>query len=223
MGEAMKVKNITFVLLLLVVGAGALFLWLRSHGFSAREQPSWIEAKMARHARKIATPSGAKALANPVTLSEANLGEAREHWVEHCSICHGVDGRGEATLGRNLYPKAPNMLDANTQQLTDGELFYIISNGVRFTGMPAWGGEDSPESIWELVAFIRRLPQLSPEEIRLLQEIAASAGEHKIGEEEKQKMDQTPGMTGAKDKVDRKGERKGAGPGRRKTATPHSH
>lgn len=219
----MKAKIILVVLILLVAGAGVLFFWLRNHGFSAREEPSWIEAKMARHARKIATPAGAKGLTNPITLSETNLGEAREHWVEHCSMCHGVDGRGEATLGRNLYPKAPNMLDTNTQQLTDGELFYIISNGVRFTGMPAWGGEDSPESIWGLVAFIRRLPQLSPEEIRLMEEIAAGAGEPKAGEGEGQLMDKMPETTGTKENVNRMGDQKRADRGRHKSAKPHAH
>ena len=50
--------------------------------------------------------------------------------------------------------------------MADGELFYIISNGVRLTGMPAWEEEDSPEEIWDLVSFIRRLPQRTPEELK---------------------------------------------------------
>jgi len=70
-------------------------------------------------------------------------------------------------MGRNLYPKAPDMT-ADTQSLTDGEIFFIIKNGVRLTGMPAWG-DDSPESdraSWELVRFIRYLPRITPEELR---------------------------------------------------------
>jgi mono/diheme cytochrome c family protein len=211
------------VLLLFVAGAVALFLWFRNHGFSARAEPSWIEAKLARHARRIATPANAKEAQNPFPKTEASLTEAREHFVEHCSMCHGIDGRGQTVIGRNLYPKVPPMTDADTQQLTDGELFYIISNGVRFTGMPAWGGEDSPESIWGLVTFIRRLPKLSPEEIKLMQQIAAGADEHKTGEAG---MEEMPGMKGMKDEKDTKDEGKAAGQnnqGKRKPAKPHPH
>ena len=163
------------VILLLIVGAVSLLLYVRNHGFSAREKPSRIEEIMARHARRIATPAGATELKSPYPQTEASMAEAREHFVEHCSICHGIDGRGATTIGRNLYPKVPDMTDQQTQQLTDGELFYIISNGVRFTGMPAWGDEDSPESIWALVALIRRLPKLSPEELKQMQEMASGA------------------------------------------------
>jgi len=221
-----KSKILISVLLLFVAGAGALFLWFRSHGFSAREEPSWVEARLAWHARRIATPANAKEAKNPFPETEASLTEAREHFVEHCSMCHGIDGRGQTVIGRNLYPKVPPMTDADTQQLTDGELFYIISNGVRFTGMPAWGGEDSPESIWGLVAFIRRLPKLSPEEIKLMQQMATGAGDHATGEAGESGMKGMPGMEGTKDERKTRDESKDAGQGGhggRKSVEPHSH
>ena len=169
------IKKLFLILLALVlVGAGYLAYALLTHGFSAREEPSWMGKYFARHARRIATPAGAKELKNPVVATPESMAEAQEHWVAHCSSCHGIDGRGDTTIGRNLYLKAPDMRDAETQRLSDGELYYIISNGVRFTGMPAWGGEDSPESIWALVTFIRRLPHLTPEEIRAMQQLGAA-------------------------------------------------
>lgn len=203
-----------------------MFWWVRSHGFSARAEPSWIEAKLARHARRIATPAGAKEVKNPFPETEASLTEAREHFVGHCSMCHGIDGRGKTTMGRNLYPKVPPMTDADTQQLSDGELFYIISNGVRFTGMPAWGGEDSPESIWGLVAFIRRLPKLSPEEIKLMQEMTTGEDDQKTDEKGQPGMEAMPGMKGMKDEQNRKGEPQKVedrGKSKPKSAKPHSH
>ncbi len=148
---------------------GYLTMVVLRHGFSARKRPSRFEVLLAKHARKIATPSGAKELRNPYLPTTKNLAEARDHFAEHCATCHGNDGRGNVVIGRNLYPKAPDMTDHDTQKLTDGELFYIISNGVRFTGMPAWGGEDSGEDIWKLVLFIRHLPQLTPEELKLME------------------------------------------------------
>jgi len=165
-------KTATVLVLFIVIAALiGLAIWFQRHGFSAREEPAWYEKMLARHARRIATPAGAKELKNPHPLTDEGLVEAREHWVTHCSTCHALDGSGNTTIGRNLYPKAPDMRDLDTQKLTDGEMFYIISNGVRFTGMPAWGGEDSPQSIWQLVGYIRRLPALSPEEKLLLEKL----------------------------------------------------
>src|SRR5204862_3671862 len=85
---------------------------------------------------------------------------------DHCAICHANDGSGKTEMGRNLYPRAPDMRLAATQELTDGELFYIIGNGVRLTGMPGWGdgSEESSRANWHLVAFIRELPRLTPAE-----------------------------------------------------------
>ena len=72
-------------------------------------------------------------------------------------------------MGRNMYPPAPDMRESGTQNLTDGELFFIVKNGIRFTGMPGWGGED--EDNWKLVLFIRHLPQLSQKELELMKEV----------------------------------------------------
>lgn len=176
-------KAVVFLVLALVVaGAGYLFWFVKYHGFSAREKPSRIEAWLARHARRIATPADAKALRFPYHATEETLATARHHFVEHCSSCHALDGGGNTVFGRNMYPRVPDLRDAETQQLTDGELYYIISNGVRFTGMPAFGGEDTPQSIWELVLFIRRLPNLSPEELKAMEQIATGAEGKKSAE-----------------------------------------
>ncbi|HVS80378.1 MAG TPA: c-type cytochrome [Pyrinomonadaceae bacterium] len=157
---------------------GGFLIYIRGTGFSAREQPSWMEKVMAQNARKIATPADAKSLKNPrQQQSEEMIAEADEHFVEHCSTCHGIDGRGDTTIGKNLYPRVPDITMADTQQLGDGELYYIIYNGIRLTGMPAWGSEDKPEAIWDLVSLIRRLPKLSPEELKRLQQTASESGE----------------------------------------------
>src|SRR5262249_35893875 len=174
----MNVKKTAVLVVILAALAGVIsfVIWFSNHGFSAREKPSWIETVLARRARRIAMPMGSKELKNPHPVTDASVAEAREHFVEHCSVCHEASGHGDTLYGRNLYPKVHDLTQADTQQLTDGELFHIISNGVRFTGMPAFGGEDSPESIWALVSFIRRLPKLTPEEIKQLQEMAEPKG-----------------------------------------------
>ena len=183
-------KAIVLLLLFLVVAAVGYLLWLvNTHGFSAREEPTRVEAWLARHARRIATPADAKNLQDPYYATEANLAPARQHFVEHCATCHALNGSGNTVFGRNMYPKVPDLRDQQTQKLTDGELYYIISNGVRFTGMPAFGGEDSQEEIWKLVLFIRRLPNLPPEELREMQRMATGA------ESEEPAAERTPGHT----------------------------
>lgn len=163
---------IMLLILLVLAGGGAFFMFPAwTHGFSARDEPTALEAFIARRMRRHALPSGAREARNPVPLSEEVLSEARAHFADHCASCHGNDGRGRTRIGQNLYPKAPDMqLDA-TQSLSDGEIFYIIHNGVRLTGMPAWGDgtpEDDLDS-WKLVHFIRHLPDITQEEVEEMQ------------------------------------------------------
>lgn len=169
MSRPKKIVSLSIVILFLAAFA-YVGIRARNHGFSAREQPTWYEKWLARNARRIATPSDARSLTNPIRVTGTTLEEASEHFGEHCAICHGVNGRGKTEIGENLYPKAADLTAADTQGLPDGELFYIVSNGVRFTGMPAMSGEDSRDSIWALVAYIRHLPQLSLEELKRVEQ-----------------------------------------------------
>jgi hypothetical protein len=61
------------------------------------------------------------------------LREARAHFADHCAICHANNGNGQTPIGRNVYPKAPDLRASDTQTMSDGELFYVIRNGIRFT------------------------------------------------------------------------------------------
>ncbi len=157
------------VLSVLLLAIGIAYWFISSHGFSAREQPSKIEAFLARNARRLATPANARERLNPVSGTELSIAEARDHFADHCAICHGNNGSGRTQINAGLYPPAPDMRQRDTQRLSDGELFYIIRNGIRFTGMPGWGGEDDEN--WKLVLFIRHLPKLSTKELELMKEI----------------------------------------------------
>jgi mono/diheme cytochrome c family protein len=153
---------VTAALAVGVVGAGVVLL--ARGGISARTEPSAVEARIARTLRGWAIPAHAREATNPIPASPRVLGAGLAHFADHCASCHGNDGSGGTALGRSLYPRAPDMRRAPTQELTDGELFYIIENGVRLTGMPAWGGPGTEEGSWHLVHFIRHLPNLTVEE-----------------------------------------------------------
>lgn len=154
----------------LAIAAAAWALFLRG-GVSAKPDPPRLETELARHARSLLVPTSARDLRNPLPATAEVLAEGRAHFADHCASCHANDGGGDTPLGRGLYPRAPDMRRTATQQLTDGELFWIIENGVRFTGMPAWGEPGRESESWELVHFIRRLPGLTAEEKLLMERL----------------------------------------------------
>ena len=159
-------KIATWAILLI---AALSLAYLRAHGFSAREKPTWYETFLARNARRLASEPSATNLHNPIEPTPLAIAEARDHYADHCATCHANSGDGKTQINAGLYPPAPDMRLAATQALSDGELFYLIKNGVRFTGMPGWGGSD--EDNWKLVLFIRHLPQLTPMELDFMSEI----------------------------------------------------
>jgi mono/diheme cytochrome c family protein len=157
--------RISWIIAVVVIAALLTIAWLRvqSEGLSTRTPPGAVERVVARTARRLAVPSRARSAVNPVPFSDAVWTEARAHFADHCASCHANDGSGDTELGRNLYPRAPDMRLADTQQLTDGELYWIVENGVRLTGMPAWGtGGDGDLATWKLVHFVRKLKDLKP-------------------------------------------------------------
>jgi mono/diheme cytochrome c family protein len=155
------------ITMLVVTGNVALLWHVLQSGFSAREQPSELEVMFARQLRSLAMPEAQKQMKNPVPASEEGLAEARIHFADHCANCHGNDGSGSTLIGPNFHPRTPDLKKIETQSFSDGELLYMISNGIRFTGMPAWGkGRPEPDlDSWKLVHFIRHLPSITTEEL----------------------------------------------------------
>jgi mono/diheme cytochrome c family protein len=173
-----------------VVGVIAVIaaLWLWTSGIGTRRSPGPVETAVSRTARAAMIPAAAKNRRNPEPATTENVRSGLEHWADHCASCHGNDGSGETEMGAGLYPRAPDMRLSTTQTLSDGELFYIIENGVKLTGMPAWGTgtEDGERASWHLVHFIRHLPSLSEAELAEMEELnPRSAVEWREREEEK--------------------------------------
>jgi mono/diheme cytochrome c family protein len=179
------------LLLALLALAGFGWWYVHVHGFSARAEPLALEKAVAENLRRLSSPARDHDLKNPLPASAENIAAGRAHFADHCAVCHGNDGRGETEMGKGLYPKAPNMRDHDTQEMTDGELFYIIKNGVRFTGMPAWGeaeGHADDEDNWKLVHFIRHLPQQTPQEIQEMEKLNPKGHEHEESGEDEEKF-----------------------------------
>ena len=161
------------VVLTLAVVSAAGVTYAVATGFSARETPGGMETAVVRAVRRFAIPRVFRDRANPSPADAAQLAEAMAHFADHCASCHGNDGSGDSEMGRGLYPKPPDMRLPATQAMSDGELFYIIEHGVRFSGMPAFGNEtaDGEAASWSLVRFIRRLPALTADEAEQMKQL----------------------------------------------------
>ena len=159
-----------------LIGGGALI----ARGFQATTEPTAAETVIARSVRNFAIPRRARNEANPLKVSPELLQDARDDFLSRCANCHG-NATGTTTVGRHLYPRAPDLRSSRTQALTDGELHYIIENGVQLTGMPAWsaGDHELKGGIWKLVLYIRSLRPNSAGETAELAKTAASA--HYVG------------------------------------------
>jgi hypothetical protein len=193
------------VLFLLLFGAAlAAFIVVR-HGVSARDQPTQAEIFVARRLRHLAIPMSARGMSSPHPATAETVQAGMEHFADHCAICHGNDGSGDTEMGKNMYPKPPDMRKDETQSLSDGELFYIIENGVRFTGMPGWRTDsndadagsktdsdhdahgEAGHDTWALVHFIRHLPKLTDEEVTKMKSLNPKSPEE-IEEEQQMKQ-----------------------------------
>ena len=172
-----------FAIIVVVLGVVAI----KWRGFRATSTPTALEANTALFIRDLAIPGAERRKKNPFAGDSAALEQGREDFLARCASCHGVDARGRTSIGANLYPRVPDLHAGATQDLTDGEIHYIIENGIQFTGMPAMGstlrelGADS----WKLVAYIRNLRSLTPGEKSL--EAAAFASAHYTGSQSCQK------------------------------------
>jgi mono/diheme cytochrome c family protein len=139
--------------------------FLRHHDWSTRSEPGAIETYIATNLRYWSVPAVTRDLKNPEECSGRVVAEAKEHWADHCATCHGNNGSGATLFGKTMYPRPPDMRLPETQRQSDGMLYYTIKNGVRLTGMPAFGEPgDQDEASWKLVCFVRHLPQIDIEE-----------------------------------------------------------
>ena len=161
-------RTIGRLLLLPVAGAIAAGVALAAGliDFSASKPPGRLEERLATFALNRSIARRAPKVANPLANSPEAVAAGLALFRSHCLDCHGAPGVDPTEAGASLNPPAPGLTLARVQARTDGELQWIVSNGIRMTGMPSFGASRSEKEVWQLVAALRRLPRLSPEERR---------------------------------------------------------
>jgi mono/diheme cytochrome c family protein len=162
------------IVLLGFIAAGIAFVIVRRGGLAADKEPGRIERTVAGQLVRLSIPPDAEQQQNPFAADADAWQDARAHYADHCAVCHGRDGKGNTEVGKNMYPRVPDLTRPEVQKRSDGELFYIIQNGVRWTGMPAWKNEHSAEESWKLVAFLRKAPTLTEADLQADEAVATS-------------------------------------------------
>jgi hypothetical protein len=126
---------------------------------TALQEPGPLETRVANLAKhfviRLANREGVPP--RPVD-TKASIETGVTHYGLDCGICHGTDGRAQTPSGRWMYPRATDLTSNEVQSYSDRELFWIIKNGIRFTGMPAYGKMETADNIWGLVNYVRMLP-----------------------------------------------------------------
>jgi mono/diheme cytochrome c family protein len=183
-------KTVSLVLLAIVIIAMGYGIALARRGFSARATPSMIEKFAATTVRRLAVPSNYRQLHNPFPASPENVRAGMGHFADHCATCHANDGSGNTMFGNGLYPKPPDMRVAETQDKSDGELYYTIENGVRLTGMPAFGKEHDVNDgeTWRLVLFIRNLPKMRTQDLQEMKQFNPKTEEERQEENQEEEF-----------------------------------
>ena len=148
--------------------AATLVVWTGSFDMSATRPPTKLEQLVGGALADRAVARRAPRGKNPVPLTREVLSAGLAHYREDCVVCHGAPGIPSGEAGKGLNPPAPDLASADSQESSDGELYQVIAHGIRMTGMPAWLPTHTEREIWELVAFVRHLPQITPGEKREL-------------------------------------------------------
>lgn len=165
----MKVIATIVILGIVVVIASLFFIYLGIYNVSAIEPDArliqWVmsttmDNSVRRHAAGISVP--------PLTDPDM-VRKGAGYYQTTCSICHGAPGVARAPLAKGLNPPAPSLGEA-VSDWTPAELYWIVKHGIRMTGMPAFAPSYNEDQLWAVVAFLQRLPALSPTDYRALVE-----------------------------------------------------
>jgi len=143
-----------------VAVCGLLALWLVFSNFSlaAVREPGRNETYMATKAKHLLVARATREGVPPPPVDRAaSAAQGDELYAIRCSLCHGQDGRTPSPMGQWMYPRAADLTSAAVRGYSDEELFWILKNGIRLSGMPGFGKLESDEHLWNVVDHLHTL------------------------------------------------------------------
>ena len=172
----MKTVLTLLIALAVVAVLGTAVLYSGSYNIAA-DEPHWgftsgvIETMRDRSIARQARGVAASASLNDENSAASGAGE----YAEMCTGCHLAPGMKDTELRKGLYPMPPNLTEHGAHR-TPAEQFWIIKHGLKMTGMPAWGLTHDDERIWSMVAFLQKLPGMTP--VQYQQLVKSCGGGH---------------------------------------------
>jgi mono/diheme cytochrome c family protein len=154
----MKRRRIPVVLIALALAAVVVIVGFTQIKLDALQEPGHLETVLATGAKHLLIRWGSREGIPPApTNLQASVEQGDKLYATDCSMCHGPDGHTPTDAGRWMYPRAADLTSSGVQRYSDRELFWVVKNGIRFSGMPAFGKVESDERIWNLVHYVRTL------------------------------------------------------------------
>lgn len=172
-----KIIGTAFVLVFLAAASGAAFIYSGAFNVAATEQHSSVVHALFETARVRSIQTHAAGIVAPADLgSETRIVNGTSHFAAHCAVCHTAPGVEADDMAGGMYPKPPVLTDV-ARRYTPGELFWILKNGIKMSGMPSWADHGDDE-LWNTVAFMQRLPGMNEQDYGKLVMASMAAGGH---------------------------------------------
>lgn len=154
------------LLVLLLVAAAAL-VWTGAYNFAATQPHLPLTERIIDFALKRSVAVRAKGIQVPPLADAHRVQDGARHYRDMCQPCHGAPGQPPAELAKGLVPEPPDLQKA-VPRWSEAELFWIVKHGIKMTGMPAWGQAHDDQELWNIIAFLDRLPAMQGDEYRQL-------------------------------------------------------
>ena len=143
---------------ILALAVVLIVIALMRFNVTALREPGRVETAVANwNLRFLVRRASRQGIPQRPADTKASVASGSTLYSSECSLCHGSDGRSPTPMGRWMYPRAADLSSEQVQSFSDQELFWIIQNGIRFTGMPAFGKVETGDNIWNLVNYVRTL------------------------------------------------------------------
>lgn len=172
----MKTALTVIITIASLIVLGTIIIFTGISDVSAAKRDSALTRWVFSTARDNSIEHHAKGIEVPPLGDSAQVVMGFEHYEEMCVTCHGAPGVDRSEIGKGLNPHGPN-LAKSIGDLSDAELFWITKNGIKMTGMPAFGKTHSDDKLWAITAFVKKLPAMTPEQYQAYKDIYGEEGE----------------------------------------------
>lgn len=155
-----KIVLVVVIAMIVLAGTGAVFIWTGTYNIAAAEPHSALVQWMFATVRDRSIVARAPSLEIPDLNDSPRIEAGLRSYHAMCMPCHSAPGRQPTTVQQGLNPEPPKLDSERVQKRRNEELYWIIKNGIRMTGMPDFGKTHKDEALWPIIAFVRQLPRL---------------------------------------------------------------